>query len=411
MLLFRDYLDGVAPPIPTLELEMEAGSGVTVNGVSQRFDHRTKIESWVFSMRGDAVAQLCERAGLRLFARNIRGFLGMKTAINEGMVATLKAEPEKFFFYNNGITIVCDEAEKKSSHGKDILQVGNPQIINGQQTTRTLAAFPENAARASVLVKVIRVPRHVDGDGEAFEGLVSRIVAGTNWQNAITQSDLMSNDRRQIELERALRKVGYLYIRKRQSKGEAKRIVGRGQFYVVKKEELAQAVGGCDLDPVIIRLGRENLFSEEYYDQVFPNSDPDYFLPRYRLFREVAWSAKGMRNRVYAKWLVLHFVWSQLSQYLRGHRKSRGFRVLCERQVYDCVGPLSQAIDSVFVEALRYYRKTRGKGELAEDIVTFFKRKGHHTGFADFWNSVRRTRRATFIGCLEKVNAAIESVD
>jgi hypothetical protein len=78
MLLFRDYLDGVAPPIPTLELEMEAGSGVTVNGVSQRFDHRTKIESWVFSMRGDAVAAMCDRAGLRLFARNIRGFLGMK---------------------------------------------------------------------------------------------------------------------------------------------------------------------------------------------------------------------------------------------------------------------------------------------------------------------------------------------
>src|SRR5713226_613256 len=103
-----------------------------------------------------------------------------------------KTEPERFFYYNNGITIVCDEAERKGAQGRDFMQVGNPQIINGQQTTRVLAASPQDAAKACVLVKVIRVPRDVDGDGEAFEGLVSRIVAGTNWQNAIKPSDLMS---------------------------------------------------------------------------------------------------------------------------------------------------------------------------------------------------------------------------
>jgi hypothetical protein len=97
MLIFRDYLDDVAPPIPTLELEMENLPGVVVNGVAQRFDHRTKVESWVFSMRGDEVARLYEATGKRLFARNIRGFLGKDTAVNEGMVATLKPEPERFF--------------------------------------------------------------------------------------------------------------------------------------------------------------------------------------------------------------------------------------------------------------------------------------------------------------------------
>lgn len=139
MLLFRDYLDDVAPPIPTLDLEMEARAGVTVNGIAQRLDRATKVESWVFSMRGDAVAALYERARLRLFARNIRGFMGMDTPVNRGMVATLKNEPERFFYYNNGITIICDEAERKSAQGRDFLQVGNPQIINGQQTTRVVS--------------------------------------------------------------------------------------------------------------------------------------------------------------------------------------------------------------------------------------------------------------------------------
>lgn len=412
MLLFRDYLDGVAPPIPTLDLEMESGQNVKVNGVAQRFDHRTKVESWVFSMRGDAVAELYERAGLRLFARNIRGFLGMKTSVNEGMIATLDTEPERFFYYNNGITIVCDEAEKKSSKGRDFLKVGNPQIINGQQTTRTLAAHAQEAAKGSVLVKVIQVPRNESGDGEAFEEIVSRIVAGTNWQNAIKPSDLMSNDRRQIELERALRKIGYLYIRKRQTKGEAKKLIGGKQYYVVKKEEFAQAVAGCDLDPMIIRSGREKLFEEELYSQVFPNSDPDFYLPRYRLMREVTWCAKGFPSRGYAKWLALNFMWSHVLPLVSGHQKCRAFRILCERQDDDLVVPLSGAIDLAFDEVLKYYRANRGKGESALDVSQFFKnRKNHHEQFEQFWKSITASNRKKFDRHLTQARDAIAAFD
>ena len=278
MLLFRDYWETLAPPIPALELEMEAGSGVTVNGVAQRFDHKAKIESWVISMKGSAVAELYDRAGRRLFARNIRGFMGSGTPVNKEMLATLDKEPERFFYYNNGITIVCDQAERKSSQGRDFLRVGNPQIINGKQTTRTLAAHGSRAVNASVLVKVIQVPRGANGDVTVFEGLISKIVAGTNWQNAIKPSDLMSNDRRQVELERNLRKIGDLYLRKRQSKAEAKLMAGHSLNYTVSKEDFARAVAGCDLDPFIIRSGLENLFGEEFYAVVFPTS-------RSRLFR------------------------------------------------------------------------------------------------------------------------------
>jgi hypothetical protein len=412
MLLFRDYLDGVAPPIPALDLEMENLPGVRVNGVAQRFDDRTKVESWVFSMRGDAMATLYEEGGPRLFARNIRGFLGNDTAVNEGMVATLRSEPERFFYYNNGVTIICDEAEKKSSEGRDYLQVGNPQVINGQQTTRTLAAFPQQAAKASVLVKVIRVPRADPDNIAGFEELVSRVVQGTNWQNAITPSDLISNDRRQIELERALRKIGYLYLRKREKKGEAQALEGGKQFYVVKKDQFAQAVAGCDLDPVVVRSGKERLFEEEYYLQVFPNSDPDFYLPRYHLLREVTYCAKGVPERGYAKWMVLNFMWSQVAQHVRGHRKCRVFRTLCERQADECVVPLSQAIDVVFIEALRYYRENRGQGETALDISTFFRnRKGHHKRFGDSWAGTNQARREKFTRCLDKVCKAIDAFD
>jgi hypothetical protein len=411
MLLFRDYLDGVAPPIPSADLEMEAGAGIQVNGISQRFDHNTGVESWVFSMRGAAVAEIFERSGLRLFARNIRGYMGEKTSVNQGMVSTLESEPEKFFFYNNGITIVCDAAERKGSQGRDFLRVDNPQIINGQQTTRTLAAHAKLAEKASVLVKVIVVPRDTS-QRDGFDGLISAIVAGTNWQNAIKQSDLMSNDRRQIEIERAFRKVGYLYLRKRQSKGETRRAIGKGQYRVITKEEVAQAVAGCELDPTIIRSGRERLFSEQYYNTVFPNADADFYLPKYWLMREVSWSSKGKPERAYAKWLVLNAVWMRLEPLIRGAQRRRVFRQVCEKQQGDGVAPLSKAIDLCFIEALRFFRESRGSGESAIDVSAFFKsRKNLQKDFASFLKGATESRRQAIEKALVAFKAAIENYE
>ena len=158
LLLLSDYLDGVAPPVPSLDLEIESGGGVRTSGVFNRYDSKTEIESWAFSMTDAAIASLYERAGTRLFARNVRGFLG-STEINRGMEATLQNEAEYFWYYNNGVTIICDEAKQERSRGRDILRVTNPQIINGQQTTRTLARSCTRSSGASVLVRVISVPR------------------------------------------------------------------------------------------------------------------------------------------------------------------------------------------------------------------------------------------------------------
>ncbi|MBN1361831.1 MAG: AIPR family protein [Sedimentisphaerales bacterium] len=413
MLLVRDYLDGVAPPIPTLGLEMEAGANVKVNGVSQRYDHRTKIESWVFSMRGDAVASLFESAGVRLFARNIRGFLGHSTAVNEGMIATLDEEPEHFFYFNNGITMICDHAERRSHQGRDILQVSNPQVINGQQTTRTLAAHPRLAAKASVLVKVIQIPRD-QGKHDGFDALVSSIVAGTNWQNAIRPSDLMANDRCQIELERNLRKVGFMYLRKRQTKSEMRAFGGGKQYHVVKKEELAQAVAGCEEDPVVARSGRERLFEDELYTRVFSNSDPNFYLPRYCLMREVTYAAKGYPARGYAKWVVLNFVWSHLAPHVRKGRDARAFYMMWQRNRYRApFDYLFTAIDRVYVQALRYHKKNAGKGATATDASTFFRhKKGRDKEFAAFWKTQTPPNvRRTFDRSLQRVAAAIGDFD
>lgn len=419
--LLADYLNGVAPPVPSLDLEMESGNGVDVKGILQRYDSKTDIESWVFPMSSHAVAGLVERAGLRLFARNIRGFLG-PTEINKEIEATLKTKPEYFWYYNNGITIVCDQAEEIRSQGRQILRVRNPQVINGQQTSRPLHRHGAQASGASTLVKVIRVPRESDSDSDEFDSLVSDIVQATNWQNKISPSDLRSNDRRQIALERELRKLGYWYIRKRQTKGEAKRMASSQRYIMLSKEELAQAVAGCELDPGIPRTQKEGLFEDRFYSTVFASKDPWYYLTRYRLLREVNRHARGDRDRGNAKWLVLHVIWNKVSPAVRPRAAAQMFVTATDS--HDFIGVLSQAIKVVFSQVKQFYqinKKHALKGGSQEggvqpqagwhrkevvDVPTFFKRRGLHTEFASFWGGLEVQKR--FEKTMDKFVAALK---
>ena len=247
-----------------------------------------------------------------------------------------------------------------------------------------------------MLVRVIRVPRSPQHGSKDFETLVSRIVSATNWQNAIRPSDLMSNDRRQIEIERQLRKLHYLYLRKRMTKGEARRAAGTRHLRVINKEEIAQAVAACDLDPSIVRAGREQLFEERLYGQVFPNEVPNDYLTRYWLLREVSYAARGSRERVYAKWLVVHFAWQSLAPLCRRRSHATAFREACERDTAAVVTPLLRALDLVFSVAHRFYRASRGSGPTAIDVATFFKRRKLDEEFTRFWRGSRNPARGRF---------------
>jgi hypothetical protein len=383
--ILEDYLDGVAPPVPMLDLPVEVGRRIQATGVIKRFDPDARIESWVFSMRGSDVGDLYKKAGVRLFARNVRGYLG-STQINEAMQGTIRRRAGYFWYFNNGVTIVCDEAQKIEEHGTEVLRVSNPQIINGQQTTRVLASEDSRASKASVLVRVIRIPRREDGSPRQFDEMVSRIVEATNWQNQIRASDLMANDRQQVFLERALRKLDYQYLRKRQTKREARRSAGKLHRFMIKKEDVAQAVAACAFDPQIVRRGREHLF-EELYQEVFASRDANFYLSRFWLMRRVAHGSRGYPERAYAKWLVLHFVWSRIGRDIDG--RPTEFRRACERPQAQprLVRALDQLIRGVFVAASQFYRRERGSGPRALDISTFYQRGKRHEDFARFWRS------------------------
>ena len=155
MILFKDYQLS-APAVHTLTLKIVSEGTIQHEGVIHRFDPKTKTESWVFSMAGEDIGRMFKQEGPRLFARNIRGYLGA-TDINESMAETIATEPQNFWYYNNGVTMVCNDAKQVREGGEDILIVERGQVINGQQTTRTLSK--SDSKSTSLLIKVIKIPR------------------------------------------------------------------------------------------------------------------------------------------------------------------------------------------------------------------------------------------------------------
>ena len=393
--LVQQYEVDAAPLVPELPLKM-AGKH------SHYEDARGGMGTWIFPMRGDMVGELYNKAGIRIFATNVRGYLDKRTPVNREMEETLKTNAEDFFYLNNGVTISCDGVDTRELR-RGVLIARHPQIINGQQTTRTLAddRFAGKARNARVLVRVFESPS---------DKLTDKVVLGVNHQNPIKEADLRANDDRQIAIERNLQRMGIGYGRKRESKQELKKRLPQG-VKIYTKEDFARAVGGCNLDPSVVRAGLDNLFREKY-DAIFPtNADPYYYLSRYCVMEAVNYRSRGYPSRAYAKWMVLRFMWGQFSPVI-SHRKPAFYNLLMGGQTsgHQLARLMRRSAELVFVEALKFYREESGQAAKKKDVSIFFKNtRGLSEKFDKFWRTkTPAKKRGEFRECLRKTGKVLK---
>jgi len=165
------------------------------------------------------VAALMRTHGDRLLERNIRRYLGLHgNRVNTGIRDTLRSnESCNFYFFNNGLTLVCDDFAYNALQSSDFqIKVENLQIVNGGQTCMTILKTEEELAQegkalpadASVLIRLYKLPK-------PNEDLVLKITHATNSQNPVDLKDLRANDERQLRLEQSIQDLGFVYRRKR----------------------------------------------------------------------------------------------------------------------------------------------------------------------------------------------------
>ena len=262
---YLDWKDNIFPAVVDYTLPIDSAN-FSGGGYINRSDNKYNLDTWICTVLSTELKKMYETLGDAIFSRNVRGYLGDK-GINAELTQTVKNEPEKFWYYNNGITMICRDCEHKVKHSKPVLEISRPQIVNGLQTTKSLAN--EADPLASVLLKVINI-----GEGTTNTNFVHKIVQATNKQNPVSNEDLASNDDVQIELWRNFDRVDCLYIRKRgETVTQIENRYGYKADLTFSKYDLAKAVAACTMDPQIPRKGPNLIFDQsrtgKYYKQIF----------------------------------------------------------------------------------------------------------------------------------------------
>lgn len=205
-------------------------------------DADNKYTSYLGVINGKLLADLYIDHGSRLLEGNVRSFLSVRGKINKAIRNTIKDDPEIFFVYNNGIACTATDAIIKNSYnGLEIKGLTNFQIINGGQTTASIAnavlqdKADDKVANISVPMKITVLHANSINDDtilkeqkknpynefnkEEFDkmsieqkrnnyvdNLTASIARYANSQNKVDESDFFSNHPYHVRFEELSRK-------------------------------------------------------------------------------------------------------------------------------------------------------------------------------------------------------------
>ena len=155
---------------------------------------------------GSLLADIYDEYGSRLLEGNVRSFLSAKGRVNKGIRNTVQHFPEMFFAYNNGIAATAsDVLIERSSEGLRLLSASDLQIVNGAQTTASIAAARRGDKAA---LDRIFVPMKLSVIEPASSGeMIPQISRFANSQNKVSDADFFSNHDYHRRLEQISRRI------------------------------------------------------------------------------------------------------------------------------------------------------------------------------------------------------------
>ena len=213
-----------------------------------------------------------ENGALRkyLFDSNVRDYQG-HNSVNQDIHNTLSSSTgEDFWWLNNGITLLTDEAILATS--KELV-LTEPAVVNGLQTSNEIYQYflanPEQlgSETRNVLIRVI-VPESEDSR--------DRIILATNNQTNIPKSSLRANDPIHWQIELYLKGRGLFYDRRKNYYKNQ----GRKSTEIVSVSFLAQCMISLFLQKPNYARARPStlLIKDETYDELYiKNQDLDVF--------------------------------------------------------------------------------------------------------------------------------------
>lgn len=164
---------------------------------------------------GEFLANIYLKYGSKLLQGNVRAFLSVRGKVNKGIRNTIINEPHNFFTFNNGIAIVA-RSVTFSADGSRIVHFKDPQIINGGQTTASLAnAIIKKETRngmdnlfVPMKLTVLNVENDMSEEQvERYNEITKTISHSANSQNSVSDADFFSNHPFHVIMEKLSHKV------------------------------------------------------------------------------------------------------------------------------------------------------------------------------------------------------------
>lgn len=182
------------------EIERYKYSQLTVKSGSLKLDKTNNVlkyedtyEGIICNVKASSIKELFNKEKNRgLFIYNLREHVP-SALVDNAIDKTINKEANKFWFYNNGITLAC---ENYRLDGYEI-KLENFSIINGAQTTTRIGNSNQiNASKDFLVVaKIIKI------EGSNKDEFMAQISEASNSQKPIKFNDLKSNRREQKELQ------------------------------------------------------------------------------------------------------------------------------------------------------------------------------------------------------------------
>ncbi|MEA1937290.1 MAG: AIPR family protein [Patescibacteria group bacterium] len=243
-----------------------------------------KVKSFVATISASELLKIYNEAGRdNVLEKNIRYYFG-DNKINKEIKATAESKEDApyFWFFNNGVSIICDylEAEGDAS-GNQVILLENPTIVNGGQTTKTLFELSKkNSLFQDTIEKVFLLARIYQTKNEE---LIKKITEGTNRQNPIYVRDIKANDKVQGAVKEYF-KVKGIYLETKRN--EYKENISPDK--IVKNDTIMQAYLSLYKNiPHQAKSSKNGVF-EKYFNNIFiqENTDlPKEFFRSYELLK------------------------------------------------------------------------------------------------------------------------------
>lgn len=307
------------------------------------------------------VAKWYEDHANKLFVENLR-YVIEKSDVNEGISETADKEPANFWYFNNGITAICDFFDKQPVGGTStesgVFDVKRISIINGAQTVGSLG----KAKLSGISLDDVYVHMRIISLANTPEGFSSGVTRSNNTQNDLSPADFVSFDPNQERIRKEAAQFGVVYSFRR---GDAE--PPRETGFDIRAATVAAACASGDLRLAVSAKryisGLWDDIKKEPYTRLFNDSTSAVYLWNivrlmYAVDDFLAARAGQLTGRerliaIHGNRFILYKVFSQVDlQSL----KQQGFdletvRKQCEKLASECLSSIIPQINSLYPDS------------------------------------------------------------